>query len=70
MTSAPGPPGMVAIVAGETPPAMSISWEPPAGPVDSSTSSSSLICCRATGFEDLPADTVCLHCLLEDGDAQ
>ena len=50
---------------------MSISWAPPAGPGDSGfiVFFSDLLP-DEPGFEELPAQPVCLHCLLEDADAQ
>jgi hypothetical protein len=50
---------------------MSISWAPPVGPGDSSN-----IVFFADplpgdpGFEDMPVQPICLHCLMEDGDEQ
>ena len=63
--------GLIAFVVGEKPPAMSISWPPPLAPNDSG-----YIVFFADlfpgdpGFDYLPSEPVCLHCLLEDGGEQ
>jgi hypothetical protein len=63
--------GEVAVVIGEQRPAMSISWEPP-GPGEKPF----YIIFMADlfpddeGFDDLPQEMACLHCLIGDGDEQ
>jgi len=62
--------GAVAIVVGERPPAMSISWERPVRPWDSGYC---VIYSELDPDDDndpTPSQLVCLHCLLEDDDAE
>ena len=63
--------GTFACVVGQKPPAMSVSWERPKVPGDSGyiVFFADLLP-DEPGFGDLPAEPVCLHCLLEDGDEQ
>jgi hypothetical protein len=63
--------GVVAFAVGEKPPAMSISWAPPVGPIDSGflVFFADLLP-ENPGFEELPTQPVCLDCLIEDGDEQ
>ena len=59
--------GPGAIVVGERPPAMSISWEQPRRPWDSGYC---VIFSEVDpGDEVSVSDLVCLRCLIEDGDA-
>jgi hypothetical protein len=61
--------GVVALTIGKLPPAMSISWAPPAGPIDSGyIVFFSDLFPGDPGFDDLPTQPLCLHCLIEDGD--
>jgi len=61
----------LALVVGDKPPAMSISWEPPTSPYDSGyVVFFSDLLPDEPGFDDLPTQPVCLHCLVEDGDEQ
>ena len=61
--------GTFACVVGQKPPAMSVSWERPKVPGDSGyiVFFADLLP-DEPGFDDLPAEPVCLHSLLEDGD--
>jgi len=57
--------GPVAIVVGELPPAMSISWERPRRPWDSG-----FVVFFDDGTDQTPSEPVCLRCLVNDADAQ
>jgi hypothetical protein len=63
--------GPLVLTVGERPPAMSISWAPPVAPVDSGylVFFADLLP-DDPGFDELPTQTVCLHCLIADGDEQ
>lgn len=62
--------GLVVVVAGETPPAVSVAWEPPTGPFDSGYSVIFSDADVDVGDDELVAHAVCLHCLVQDGDEQ
>jgi hypothetical protein len=59
------------IVVGETPPAMSISYEAPTSPYDSGFVVLFSEFDPELGEDDLtPSQVVCMGCLIEEGDAQ
>jgi hypothetical protein len=60
--------GQLVLTVGGERPAMSISWEQPAGPYDSGF----LVFFADTdpASDDSPTATVCLHCLVKEGDEQ
>src|SRR4051812_3318216 len=63
--------GELVCAVGERPPAMSVSWAPPVGPIDSGyIVFFSDLFPGDPGFDDPPRLPVCLHCLVEDGDEQ
>jgi hypothetical protein len=64
--------GQAAVVVGSKRPAMSISWTPRSEPggVDFFIIFFADLLPDDPGFDDLPSELVCLHCLIEDGDAE
>jgi hypothetical protein len=62
--------GTVALTVGEQPAAMSISWAEPVGPIDSGFIVFFSEFDPDADDNETPTLTVCLHCLVEDGDAQ
>jgi hypothetical protein len=62
--------GTIAMTLGEQPPAMSISWSKPIAPVDSGYIVIFSEFDPDADDDRTPTMTVCLHCLIQDGDEQ
>lgn len=60
----------LAIVVGEEPPAMSVSFAEPAGAFSGYIVIFADLFPGDPGFDELPSEPVCLHCLIQDGDEQ